>query len=131
MSEFRRWYDSDPILSRSMRILEKSDDQDQIKMSINLIKIIIEHNIESKSFASIEDIMSAVNDGIIEKGNARWYDMDNTVRAAITMLENCSEEDRVDIAKKMAFMIVDKFNESDEDTFDFMDEVEELGEYLY
>ena len=130
MSEFRRWYDNDPILSRSMRILEKSDDQDQIKMSINLIKIIIEHNIECKSFASIEDIMSAVNDGIIEKGNARWYDMDNTARTAIHMLENCSEEDRADIAKKMAHMIVDKFNESD-DTFDFMDEVDELGEYLY
>lgn len=130
MSQYRRWYDSDPILSRSMRILEKSDDQDQIKMSINLIKIIIEHNIESKSFASIEDIMSAVSSGIIEKGNARWYDMDNTVRTAIHMLENCSMEDRSDIAKKMALMIVDKFNE-DEDEIDFMDEVEELGEYLY
>lgn len=128
MSEFRRWYDNDPILSRSMRILEKSDDQDQIQMSINLIKIIIEHNIESKTFASIEDIMQAVNDGIIEKGNARWYDMDKTVRTAIGMLEKCSVEDRTDIAKKMALMIVDKFNEED---VDFMDEVDELGEYLF
>lgn len=131
MSEFRRWYDHDPILSRSMRILEKSDDQDQIKMSINLIKIILEHNIESKSFASIEDIMDAVNDGIIEKGNARWYDMDNTVRTAIHMLENCSIEDRADISKKMAAMIVDKFNEEDDDDIAFMDEIEELGEFLY
>ena len=130
MAEFRRWYDNDPILSRSMRILEKSDDQDQIKMSINLIKIIIEHNIESKSFASIEDIMSAVSDGIIEKGNARWYDMDNTVRAAITMLENCSSEDRIDIAKKMAGMIVEKFNEDDEEDIDFYDEIEELEDFL-
>lgn len=130
MAEFRRWYDNDPILSRSMRILEKSDDQDQIKMSINLIKIIIEHNIESRSFASIEDIMSAVNDGIIEKGNARWYDMDNTVRTAMHMLENCSVEDRVDIAKKMALMIVDKFNEEDDEDIDFMDEIEELEGYL-
>ena len=72
MAEFRRWYDNDPILSRSMRILEKSDDQDQIQMSINLIKIIIEHNIESKAFASIEDIMQAVNDGIIEKGGVKY-----------------------------------------------------------
>jgi hypothetical protein len=56
--------------------------------------------------------------------------MDNTVRTAIHMLENCSTEDRADIAKKMALMIVDKFNE-DEDEIDFMDEVEELGEYLY
>ena len=114
MAEFRRWYDNDPILSRSMRILEKSDDQDQIQMSINLIKIIIEHNIESKAFASIEDIMQAVNDGIIEKGNARWYDMDKTVRTAIGMLEQHSPADRADIAKKMAKMIVEKLNEDDE-----------------
>lgn len=131
MSQFRRWYDNDPILSRSMRILEKSDDQDQIQMSINLIKIIIEHNIENKAFASIEDIMQAVNDGIIEKGNARWYDMDKTVRTAIGMLERCSDADRKDIATKMARMIVDKFNEDDEEDIDFMDEVDELGNFLY
>lgn len=128
--EFRRWYDNDPILSRSMKILEKSDDQDQIKMSINLIKIIIEHNIERKSFTSVEDIMSAVETGIIEKGNARWYDMDNTVRTAIQMLEHCPEEDREDISKKMAQMIVGKFNESDDD-FDYMDEVDELEGFLF
>lgn len=130
MTEFRRWYDSDPILSRSMKILEKSEDEDQIKMSINLIKIILEHNIESKSFTSVEDIMSAVETGIIEKGNARWYDMDNTVRTAIQMLEHCPDEDRKDISKKMAKMIVEKFNESDDD-FDYMDEVDELEGFLF
>ena len=93
-TEYRRWYDKDPILSKTMKVLQTSTDEDQIRMSINLIKIIIEHNIESKSFTSIEDIMEAVNEGVIEKGNARWYDIDNTVRTAIQMLENCSEEMR-------------------------------------
>lgn len=120
--EFRRWYDKDPILSKTMSVLQTSTDEDQIRMSINLIKIIIEHNIEGKSFTSIEDIMAAVNDGVIEKGNARWYDMDNTVRTAIQMLENCPEEMRNSIAKKMAAMIVDKFNTSDDDA---QEEVEE------
>ncbi len=114
-TEYRRWYDKDPILSKTMKVLQTSTDEDQIRMSINLIKIIIEHNIESKSFTSIEDIMEAVNEGVIEKGNARWYDIDNTVRTAIQMLENCSEEMRSKIAKKMADMIVEKFNTSDDD----------------
>lgn len=114
----RRWYDKDPILSKSMHILQTSNDEDQIRMSINLIKIIIEHNIESKSFTSIEDILEAVSEGVIEKGNARWYDIDNTLRTAIQMLENCSEDTRSRIARKMADMVVEKFNTSDDDTQD-------------
>ena len=129
-TEYRRWYDKDPILSKTMKVLQTSTDEDQIRMSINLIKIIIEHNIESKSFTSIEDIMEAVNEGVIEKGNARWYDIDNTVRTAIQMLENCSEEMRSKIAKKMANMIVEKFNTSDDDNQeeDDLDEIDSIDD---
>lgn len=111
----RRWYDRDPILSKSMRTLEVSNDETQIKIAINLIKIIIEHNIDSDDFSSIEDIMTAVSDGRIEKGNARWYDIDNTVRTAIQMLENCDYSTQSKIAKEMAKMIVEKMNEDEED----------------
>ena len=38
---YRRWYDKDPILARSMKTLEDSDDETQIKIALNLIKIII------------------------------------------------------------------------------------------
>ena len=37
----RRWYDKDPVLSRSMKTLELSDDETQIKVALNIIKIII------------------------------------------------------------------------------------------
>ena len=43
----RRWYDKDPVLSQAVATLEKSDDETQIKVALNLIKIIIEHNIEN------------------------------------------------------------------------------------
>ena len=110
----RRWYDKDPVLSKTMRILQTSDDEFQIKMAINLIKVIIEHNIDSDQFQSIEDIMSAVNDGRIEKGNSRWYDIDNTVRTAMQMLENCPPPTQNAIAHQMASMIVEKFNQNEE-----------------
>lgn len=109
----RRWYDKDPVLSKSMRILETSTDEFQIKMAVNLIKIIIEHNIETNSFSSIEDIMAAVDDGRIEKGSTRWYDIDNTLRTAIQMLENCPTETQSVIIPQMASLIVEKFNEED------------------
>ena len=120
---YRRWYDKDPILSKSMRTLEKSDDETQIKVALNLIKIIIEHNISENTFTSVEDMMSSVEDGFVEKGQSRWYDIDTTVRTAINMLENSPLPVQKAVAKEMAKMVVDKIKE-DKDEQD--DEDEEL-----
>lgn len=112
----RRWYDRDPILSKAMRILETSDDKLQIQVAINLIKVIIEHQIEDNTFTSIDDLMAAVEDGKNEKGNARWYDIDKTLRTAIQMLENCSHDTQDKIAHEIASLITSAFkNDEDED----------------
>lgn len=116
MSETRRWYDRDPILSKAMRILETSDDKIQIQVAINLIKIIIEHHINENAYATVDDILKAVELGESTKGNGRWYDIDKTVRTAIQMLENCPPEMQNRIAKEMANIITVKFNDiNDED----------------
>mgnify|MGYP007099290385 CR=1 FL=1 len=39
--QHRRWYDKDPVLSEAVRTLEETDDQTQIRVALNLIKIII------------------------------------------------------------------------------------------
>lgn len=119
---YRRWYDKDPILSKSMRTLEKSDDETQIKVALNLIKIIIEHNISENTFTSVEDMMSSVEDGFVEKGQSRWYDIDTTVRTAINMLENSPLPVQKAVAKEMAKMVVDKIKEDKDE----QDEDEEL-----
>ena len=108
----RRWYDRDPLLSKSMRTLEETDDETQIKVALNLIKIIIEHNIASNEFEAVGDILSAVEEGVEGRGNARWYDIDKTVRTAITMLENSSEHIQAIAAKEIAKMVVDKIKEN-------------------
>ena len=63
----RRWYDKDPILSSAMKTLEESDDETQIKVALNLIKIITEHNISNSEYESVEDIVSATEDIFITK----------------------------------------------------------------
>ncbi len=112
-NEVRRWYDRDPLLSKMMRILKDSDDDFQIKMAINLIKVIIEHHIDTDQFQSINDIMMAVQDGHIDKGNARWYDADNTLRTAIQMLESCPPDMQRRITKDIAEKIISEFNQID------------------
>ena len=115
-NQYRRWYDKDPILQRSMETLEHIDDESQIKIALNLIKIIIEHNISNEEYNEVGDILSAVEDGkAATKGN-RWYDLNSTVRTAINMLENCPFSTQKAIAKEMAKLVVDKIKEdSDEE----------------
>jgi hypothetical protein len=111
----RRWYDKDPVLSSAMQTLEQSDDDTQIKIALNLIKIIIEHNIANSEFEAVEDIISAVEAGVEEDRNSRWYDIDATLRTAMSMLQNCPEQTQHVIAKEMAKMVVSKIKEEDED----------------
>lgn len=121
---YRRWYDKDPLLSKSMRTLESSSDETQIKIALNLIKILIEHNISENEFTAVEDMMSAVEDGLVERGNSRWYDLDTTVRTAINMLENSPTVVQNAVAKEMAKMVVNKIKE-DKDLDESEEELDE------
>lgn len=105
---FSRWYDKDPILSMSMRTLSTSMDEKQIAVALNLIKVIIEHNIQNNEFSNVEDVMCAIEDGRIQRGYSRWYDIDSTVRTAIQMLEKCSPETKKKVAIDMAQIVIEK-----------------------
>lgn len=120
---FKRWYDKDPVLSMSMRTLSTSDEPDQIAVALNLIKVIIEHNIQDHKYENVEDIMNAVEDGRIQRGQRRWYDIDSTVRTAIQMLEKCSPETKRKVALDMAQLVIEKIIQDVDD-----DESEEIQE---
>lgn len=107
----RRWYDKDPILSRSMKTLEASDDETQIKVALNLIKIIVEHNLAFSEYTDVNEIIEAVEEGMDTRANSRWYDIDRTVRAAINMLQNSPADTQKIIAKEMAKIVIDKIKE--------------------
>lgn len=110
----RRWYDRDPVLSEAVRTLEETDDQTQIRVALNLIKIIIEHNIEDEKFEAVDDIINAVGSGLDDNKRGRWYDIDTTLRTAMNMLQNCPEETQKVIAKEMAKMVVDQIKKDEE-----------------
>ncbi len=117
----RRWYDKDPVLSQAVNTLEHSDDETQIKIALNLIKIIIEHNIENEKFEAVEDIINAVGSGLDDNRKGRWYDIDSTLRTAMNMLQNCPATTQHIIAKEMAKLVVDSIKK-EENTDDLTDE---------
>ena len=111
----RRWYDKDPVLSSAMKTLEESDDETQIKIALNLIKIITEHNISNSEYESDEDIVSATEDILETTKKGRWYDLDGTLRTAISLLQNCPESTRSIIAKEMAKNVIEIIKKEEED----------------
>ena len=124
---FSRWYDKDPVLSMSMKTLADSSDENQIAVALNLIKIIIEHNIQDNKYENVEDIMSAVEDGRIQRGHSRWYDIDSTVRTAIQMLEKCPPDTKKKVALDMAQLVIEKIVQ-DEDKDELDKEEQEIQE---
>lgn len=113
-NHYRRWYDKDPVLSQAVRTLEETDDETQIRIALNLIKIIIEHNIEDEKFEAVEDIINAVGSGLDDNRKGRWYDIDSTLRTAMNMLQNCPAATQQIIAKEMAKMVVDSIKKEEE-----------------
>lgn len=121
----RRWYDKDPVLSSAMKTLEESNDDTQIKIALNLIKIITEHNIEDSKYEEVTDIINATEIDLATQKRNRWYDLDETLRTAISMLQNCPEETRKAIAVEMAKMVVEEIKKSEEE-----EEEEELDKKI-
>ncbi len=113
-NQHRRWYDKDPVLSQAVQTLEETDDETQIKIALNLIKIIIEHNIEEEKFEAVEDIINAVGSGLDDNRKGRWYDIDSTLRTAMNMLQNCPEATQHIIAKEMAKMVVETIKKEED-----------------
>lgn len=111
----RRWYDKDPVLSSAMQTLEESSDDTQIKIALNLIKIITEHNIEDSKYEDVSSIINATEVDLATQKRNRWYDLDETLRTAISMLQNCPEETRHSIAVEMAKMVVEEIKKNEED----------------
>ena len=114
-NHYRRWYDKDPVSSEAVRTLEETDDQTQIRVALNLIKIIIEHNIEDEQFEAVDDIISAVGSGLDDNRRGRWYDIDATLRTAMNMLQNCPADTQKIIAKEMAKMVVDQIKKDEDE----------------
>ena len=111
----RRWYDQDPVLSSAMKCLEQTDDETQIKIALNLIKIITEHNLSTTEYESVEDIVSATEDVLDTTKRGRWYDLDATLRTAISLLQNCPDSARKEIAKEMAKNVIEIIKKEEDD----------------
>ena len=101
-SEYRRWYEHDPLLLEVVELLKNYQDELRSQAEVFLKKI--EEKVSKYAIERFYEMVKPVN------GN-RWYDLNTTVRTAINMLENCPFSTQKAIAKEMAKLVVDKIKE--------------------
>ncbi len=103
-----RWYDSDPVLQRALGQLHQATDKQQAQVALNIIKIVVEHQMEDQSNVAIEELDSTLpyrRSWDDHRQHRRWYDMHETLSSAIQLLGDCPEDLQVKIIPSIAQMI--------------------------
>lgn len=94
---YRRWYDEDPELSQIVAKLQYSSDEIKSKVAMLIIKTIINRNIQTSEYDSIEDMLISINAGYLDPRRSRWYDVNSTTRTAMQMLHDLPPDVRSEI----------------------------------
>lgn len=112
---YQRWYDKDPALKRALEHLRNAPDKYQAQISLNIIKIIIEHKIESAGGHPVEDISRLVEDAAISNIDhglrRRWYDVNETLHSAMQLLRDCPDDLQKSVIPTIATMIENTLSE--------------------
>lgn len=111
-SQFQRWYDQDPALSRAMEHLRSASDKHQAQIALNILKIIAEHQLEGETVLAPEELdgnQHRLSEFETPGPNAtqkrRWYDVNETLCSAIQLLRDCPDDLQQSILPTIARMI--------------------------
>lgn len=101
-----RWYDQDPVLHLAIEQLRTAPDRYQAQVALNIIKIIVEHQIEMETELPVEDLDSALQYRRGERRHhRRWYDVHETLSSAMKLLEDCPDDLQRKVIPSIALMI--------------------------
>lgn len=95
---YLRWYDKDPALSKAMEALRTAPNRYQAQVAINIVKVILEQKLERDLDKIVDDetIRQAVEEinenEDLRHRKRRWYDVNETLRAAMALLEDTPED---------------------------------------
>ncbi|WP_373533100.1 hypothetical protein [Vampirovibrio sp.] len=103
-----RWYDQDPVLQRALEQLRQATDKQQAQVALNIIKIVVEHQMEEDTDISTE----ALNQTLATQASwdehrqhRRWYDLHEALSSAIQLLCDCPEDLQTRLIPSIAQMI--------------------------
>lgn len=107
---FKRWYDKDIILQKIVSLLENIDDEAQNDIANDIIQLIIDKQYDADEFIRV--ISSRV-----PSPENRWYDKNETLHAAVEMLQNTDEYEKKELFNEI---LISFFNYSNEEVLKFI-----------
>jgi hypothetical protein len=110
-----RWYDRDPALARALESLRLAPSRFHAQVSLNMIKILVEHDIEADNQGGPDDVVVERLAEAIERAKTleehtqrrRWYDVNETLRSAMLLLEDMPESLQDELIPSIAQTIED------------------------
>jgi hypothetical protein len=107
--EYKRWYDRDPVLRQALESLREATDKYQVQIALNIILIVVEHQIETRTLSSVEDLVGLLEDTKTQTQHyyRRWYDVNQTLRSAMELLRDCPEDIQDQVIPSISKMIED------------------------
>jgi hypothetical protein len=108
-----RWYDQDPALKQAIDSLRCAPDKYQAQVALNIILVIVEHQIENKTLTSVEELMETLDHSRSSnvKYHRRWYDINETLRSAMKLLHECPEDVQQQIIPSISRMVEETLSE--------------------
>jgi hypothetical protein len=91
----KRWYDNDPVLGRALGQLRLASTKHQAQVALNIIKIIVEHQIEDETAQTVDSLEEALQyrrSWDDHRQHRRWYDVHETLSSAIQLLGDCPDD---------------------------------------
>ncbi len=107
---FRRWYDEDPALSKALEQLRHAPDKYQAQVALNIIQIIVEHQMEAQAEGSVSGLeaymaQNGVGNNETTSTGRRWYDVHEVLRSAMQFLSDCPDDLQRRLIPSIALMI--------------------------
>lgn len=103
-----RWYEQDPVLQRALVQLRQATDKQQAQVALNIIKIVVEHQIEDETDVPAEkmdNVLTRHRSWDDQKKHRHWYDLHEALRSAIQLLSDCPEDLQTGLIPSIAQMI--------------------------
>jgi hypothetical protein len=107
-----RWYDRDPVLRKALGTLHDAADKHQAQVALNIIKIIVEHQMEAsgpEGFESSDQALRAYAEAASSQHDPnhrrRWYDVNETLRSSLALLHDCPDDLQRSVIPSIALMI--------------------------
>ncbi len=109
-SQPERWYEQDPVLSRALRQLKQASDRYQAQVTLNIIKIVVEHQMEAEMPMSApkQQGPAALQRQLSweeQQHYRQWCTLYDTLHSAIQLLNDCPDDLQPQIIPSIAHMI--------------------------